>query len=102
MAIASVNPTTGETVRSFEPDGPAAIETKLTRAVAAFRPWSRSGIDARAAILSRAAGLMKAETERLAVLATEEMGKTIRAARDEVGKCAATLQHYAQHAAPWL
>jgi succinate-semialdehyde dehydrogenase / glutarate-semialdehyde dehydrogenase len=102
MAIASVNPTTGETVRSFEPDGPPAIETKLARAAGAFPAWSRSGVDARAAILSRAAGLMKAETEPLATLATDEMGKTIRAARDEVGKCAATLLHYAQNAARWL
>ena len=102
MAIASVNPTTGETVRSFEPDSPAALDTKLTRAARVFHTWSRSGIDARAAILSRTAALMKSEIEALAALATDEMGKTIRAARDEVGKCAATLLHYAQNAARWL
>jgi succinate-semialdehyde dehydrogenase/glutarate-semialdehyde dehydrogenase len=102
MAIASVNPTTGETERSFEPDSAAALESKLARAAGAFHAWSRSGVDARAAILSRAAALMTAETEPLAALATNEMGKTIRAARDEVGKCAATLLHYAQNAARWL
>src|SRR3954453_18013382 len=102
MAIASVNPFTGETVRSFEADTSAALETKLARAAGAFRAWSRAGVDAGAGILARAAAVMKAETEPLAALATDEMGKTIRAARDEVGKCAATLLHYAQNASRWL
>src|SRR5258708_33866156 len=39
MAIASINPTTGETLRSFVPISSAELESKLALAAAAFRSW---------------------------------------------------------------
>jgi succinate-semialdehyde dehydrogenase/glutarate-semialdehyde dehydrogenase len=36
MAIASINPATGETLRTFDPLGEATIEEKLALASAAF------------------------------------------------------------------
>jgi acyl-CoA reductase-like NAD-dependent aldehyde dehydrogenase len=41
QALASINPATGETVRTFEALAPAQIEEKLARAADAFRRWRR-------------------------------------------------------------
>jgi len=102
MSIASVNPTTGEVVRRFEADGELEIEAKVQRAADAFRRWRLTSLETRATLLGGAGALMATDSEVLARLATDEMGKTLRAARDEVAKCAATLIHYADHAAAWL
>ena len=48
MAIESVNPATGERLRAFEPQAPAAVEAKLAAAAAAFKSWSRRPVAERA------------------------------------------------------
>jgi len=102
MPIASVNPFSGETLRTFEPDDDARIEEKLTRARQAFDQWHREPITARADVLRAAARLLDDERETFAALATKEMGKTISAARDEVAKCAVTCRYYAENVGPFL
>lgn len=98
MRFATVNPATGETIRTFEVLDDAAIETKLERAHAAFRSWKRTPFAERADRMRRVAELLLAEKERLARIAVEEMGKPIVAARAEVEKCAWVCRHYADEA----
>jgi succinate-semialdehyde dehydrogenase/glutarate-semialdehyde dehydrogenase len=102
MPIASVNPFSGETLRTFEADDDTRIEEKLARARQAFDKWRREPVAARADVLRAAARILDDERERFAALATEEMGKTISAARDEVAKCALTCRYYADSAAVFL
>src|SRR3569832_1010602 len=102
MPIASVNPFSGETLRTFEPDDDARIEQKLACARGAFEKWRRVPVAARAEVLRAAARILDDERDRFAALATSEMGKTIRAARDEVAKCALTCRYYADNAAAFL
>src|SRR3569833_860726 len=102
MPIASVNPFSGETLRTFEADDDARIEEKLARARRAFDEWRREPVTARAEVLRAAARILDDEREIFAALATSEMGKTIRAARDEVAKCALTCRYYADNAAAFL
>src|SRR3569832_265550 len=102
MPIASVNPFSGETLRTFEPDDDARIEQKLACARGAFEKWRRVPVAARAEVLRAAARILDDERDRFAALATSEMGKTIRAARDEVAKCALTCRYYADNAAAVL
>src|SRR3569833_2691970 len=102
MPIASVNPFSGETLRTFEPDDDARIEQKLACARGAFEKWRREPVAARAEVLRAAARILDDERDRFAALATSEMGKTIRAARDEVAKCALTCRYYANNAAAFL
>ena len=42
MAIATINPTTGETVRTFEPLSDDALEERLARAAAAAASYRRT------------------------------------------------------------
>lgn len=98
LAIASVNPATGELLRRFEPLPDAQIEDKLRRAASAFSIYRKSPFAERARMMVRAAGILDAEQQSLARLMTTEMGKTFRSALDEVAKCAWGCRYYAENA----
>ena len=87
--LASINPATGDTVAEFEEHSVDEVERRLSASVEAFREWSARSVTERAVVLSRMAGLLETERDRIAGLMTLEMGKTFRAARDEATKCAA-------------
>jgi succinate-semialdehyde dehydrogenase / glutarate-semialdehyde dehydrogenase len=98
----SLNSTTGEILREFEPHSDAEVENRLQLAVVAFGAFRASPLDSRAGILMRAAELLEAEKERLGRLMTLEMGKLVRAAVQEAEKCAAGCRYYARNAAAFL
>jgi succinate-semialdehyde dehydrogenase/glutarate-semialdehyde dehydrogenase len=97
MAIATTNPATGETVRTFDELTAEEIERKLQRAAETFSAFRGTGFAERAEMMNRAADIFEAETDELARLATLEMGKTLASAKAEVGKCAAGCRWYAEH-----
>jgi succinate-semialdehyde dehydrogenase/glutarate-semialdehyde dehydrogenase len=99
MAIASIDPRTGEILERFEPLDDRQIEERLEVAQRAFRAWRRTSFDERARPMRRAAELLEAEKERLARIMTEEMGKTLVSAIAEAEKCAKACRHYAENAA---
>ena len=102
MPIASVDPTTGKTVRSFEPLSLGRIDDLLSLAQEAFQDWRRRPIAERAAVVGRAADVLLRRRDELAGLMTLEMGKLRRAAAAEVEKCANCCRHYAEHGARYL
>ena len=97
MAIATVNPATGETIKTFRALTPDEIATTLNRARDAFPEWSHRTPTERAAIVQRASDLLEARKEEYARLMTLEMGKLIGAAGEEAAKCAAGCRFYAKH-----
>jgi succinate-semialdehyde dehydrogenase/glutarate-semialdehyde dehydrogenase len=102
MAFATINPTTGETVRIFAALTEAELETKLGRAAQAFAEHRRSSFSQRAEKMMAAAKILEDETEKLARLMTLEMGKPLAQARAEVAKCATACRFYAAHAKKFL
>ena len=98
MPIATINPASGETVRTFAAHDDAHVEAALARAAEAAIAWRRRPVAARAAIVARAGEVLDRERERYARLMTLEMGKPLQAARDEAAKCATTCRWYAEHA----
>ena len=99
MAYRSINPFTGELLRTFDQLTDAQVESALTQADGAFRrTWSKAAFRDRARIVSRAASLMRERKESLARLAAIEMGKRISEGRDEVELSAAILQYFADRA----
>lgn len=97
--IASVNPATGETLQTFAPLTNVEVDARLALGQQAAAEWRRTSVAERARVLRRAAALLDQEQETHARLMTTEMGKLIRAAREEVAKCALALRYYADHAA---
>ena len=102
MAIATVNPATGQLVKSFEPMPDSEVEEKIQRAVTAFLKFRRLSFAERAAMMSKAASILESEKNDLAALMTTEMGKTLRSARDEAVKCAWACRYYAENAEQFL
>ena len=97
MAIQSINPATGEVLRSFEPLAEEALRSKIALAHEAFRAYFEVPLDHRALCMRKLAGILEYEQEELAQLLTREMGKTITASRAEITKCAAACRYYAEN-----
>ncbi len=97
MAIATINPATGETLKTYEPLSDEALEDKLARAAAAWTSYRRTSPEERSGWLRAAADVLDADTDTVAELMTTEMGKTLASAKAEVGKCAKGLRWYAEH-----
>jgi succinate-semialdehyde dehydrogenase/glutarate-semialdehyde dehydrogenase len=102
MPIATVNPTTGETLRTFEPATDRQIDEALTRGVNAFVEHRRLPFAERSALMTRAAEILEAEKNELGRLMTLEMGKPIGAAIAEAEKCGLACRYYAERAASFL
>jgi succinate-semialdehyde dehydrogenase/glutarate-semialdehyde dehydrogenase len=95
--IASINPATGETVRSFDRLTEAEIDEKLARAEAAYRAYRRTSFAERGRWLAAAGEILEKERDRLGQIMTLEMGKPIGAARAEAAKCALACRYYVEH-----
>jgi succinate-semialdehyde dehydrogenase/glutarate-semialdehyde dehydrogenase len=102
MPIATINPATGETVRTFEPYTDAQIEERIARAAGTFRAYRRTPLSQRADWMLRTAAILESEQEAFGRLMTLEMGKLLKAGREEAVKCAWGCRYYAENAQRFL
>ncbi len=102
MPFESVNPTTGERIRSYPSLDAAGVEAALERAAAAFETWRNVSFDERSARMRHAARILEDEAPELGAIMTREMGKPIGAGEAEAEKCAWACRFYADHAASFL
>jgi len=102
MPIATVNPTTGETEKVFDPDDDARVEAKLAAAATAFAQLRATSFEERSHLASSAADLLEGELPDIGRVLTTEMGKTFGSAKAEVAKCATALRYFADHAEAML
>ena len=100
--ISSINPATGAVVAEFDEHTDTQVERMLDDAVTAQKRWARQPIEARAAVLTAVAGVLRARKAEYARLITTEMGKPLAEAEAEIEKCAWTCDHYAQHGPGYL
>jgi len=102
MPIATINPATGETVRTFEPISSAEVDSKIKAAYDAFHKHRRTSFADRAAKMRKAAEILESEKDRWARIMTLEMGKTLKSAGDEALKCAWACRYYADNSEKFL
>src|SRR5215211_531165 len=72
MAIATVNPATGETLKTYEPLSDEALEEKLDRAATAWASYRRTSPEQRAGWLNAAADVLDGDAGTVAELMTTE------------------------------
>jgi len=102
MAIASINPATGEKLREFSSFDHGEIEKRLKGAENASRKYRRTAFSERRELVAATAELLLQEKDRLAEIITLEMGKLFRASVEEVRRCARGCQFYAENAERFL
>jgi len=98
MAIASINPATGETLREFSALSAEQIEQQLQLAADTFKTYRRTSFADRSRMMARAAEILETEKQELGKLMTTEMGKPLKAAIGEAEKCAWVCRYYAENA----
>jgi succinate-semialdehyde dehydrogenase/glutarate-semialdehyde dehydrogenase len=103
MAYRTTNPATGEVEKSFDTINDAALAAILDEAERCYREdWPRRGVEDRAAILKRAAAIIRDEQQVLAETMSRDMGKLVSQAIGELQLSAAILDYYADTAAEFL
>jgi succinate-semialdehyde dehydrogenase/glutarate-semialdehyde dehydrogenase len=102
MSFQTVNPATGEAIRTYEFHDAAELRGRLDGARAAFREWSRVPLADRTALLAKVAAGLRENADRHAELMTREMGKPLAQAKAEVEKCAWACDYYVENAAAFL
>src|SRR6516162_3413728 len=88
MAIATINPATGELVKKFDAFTDAQVDEKISRAANSFRSFRKTSFADRARWMKKAGDILVAEKDSLGRLMTLEMGKTLASAVAEAEKCA--------------
>ncbi|GAB3199783.1 succinate-semialdehyde dehydrogenase/glutarate-semialdehyde dehydrogenase [Pontibacter aydingkolensis] len=102
MAIQSINPATGEVIKTFQADSPEEVTAKVEAAEKAFQQWKEVSFDERAKYMHKQADILEQEAEKYGRIITLEMGKPLKDAIAEVKKCAKACRYYADHAAEFM
>lgn len=92
------DPATGEVIGRAADAGAAETDRAIEAAQDAFSGWSQETAYRRAEVLWSAHRLMVERTEELALLMTQEQGKPLKAARNEVRYAADFLAWFAEEA----
>ena len=98
MPIASINPTTGQTLKTFDALSANQIGEKLQLAANTFRSYRRTPFAERTRMMLRAAEILETRKNEFAKVMTTEMGKPLKAAVSEAEKCAWVCRYYAETA----
>lgn len=102
MPIESINPATGEVTKEFKEWSAHETGLAVEESHAAWPGWRDSSFSARAALMAKAAELLRARAGEFARIMALEMGKPVTQGRGEVEKCAWVCDFYAEHAAAFL
>src|ERR1043166_838313 len=102
MPIASINPSTGETLKTFDALSAQQLEEKPRPAADTFRTYRRTTFAERTPMMLRAAEILETRKHEFAKVMTLEMGKPIKAAVSEAEKCAWVCRYYAETASQHL
>ncbi len=100
--MTSVNPATGAVLNTYQADDSKKIEKAVKQAQKAQQGWRELTLPQRGKVLKAIAAQLRAQKQKLAELATAEMGKPIQQSLTEVEKCAATFDFYAKNGPKFL
>lgn len=99
--ISTINPSTEEVLREYNLITKEEVADLARKSKKAYKEW-RKDYKRRTGFLYAFANEFKKERERLAKVATLEMGKTIKEARSEIDKCAWAVEYFADNGGVFL
>ncbi len=97
MTMEAIDPSTGETIATYETYDESQVERRLAGSWSAYQSWRTTSFDERGQLLRAVADELESRRDDLATLMVHEMGKTIGAAEGEVDKCAKVCRYEADH-----
>jgi succinate-semialdehyde dehydrogenase/glutarate-semialdehyde dehydrogenase len=100
--LESINPATGQLIADYEEHSSGQVSAIIDKAHESFLSWRGWPFGERARILENVADELESNTEQLARLMADEMGKPIGGGRGEVEKCAWVCRYYAENAENFL
>jgi betaine-aldehyde dehydrogenase/aminobutyraldehyde dehydrogenase len=90
-----INPATGETIGEVPEGTQADVDRAVEAAAKAWAEWREVTPAERAALLLKLADVIDEHTEELAQIESQNVGKPLAAARDEMPVCADNLRFFA-------
>lgn len=102
MTITTVNPATGENIKSYEEMAVTEVNRIIDSAAVAARTWRALDFAERANCMYQMAELLLNRKEEYAKLIAMEMGKPLAQGLSEIEKCALVCKHFADHAEDYL
>lgn len=99
--ISTINPSTEEVIKEYNLITKEEVIDLARKSKKAFKEW-RKDYKKRTGYLYAFANEFKKEREKLAKVATLEMGKTIKEARSEIDKCAWAVEYFADNGGVFL
>ncbi|HMB91780.1 MAG TPA: NAD-dependent succinate-semialdehyde dehydrogenase [Rhodothermales bacterium] len=102
MSLTSINPATGETIKTYDELTASEIDERVDRAADAFKRHRQTSFAERAEKMRTAGNILEDRADEWGRLMTEEMGKPIAQATGEARKCAWVCRYYADHAGEFL
>ena len=98
MSIDSINPSTGEVIKSFTRHSRAEVTTAVDDCHNAFTGWKKTTYNERSVLLFNVSKVLRDNKKKFGELMTLEMGKPFKQSIAEVEKCAWVCEYYAQNA----
>ncbi len=98
MAIESVNPSTGDTIKTYDEMTPQQTAAAVAEAHEAWKTWRKVPFRERAVPMKKAAAILRQRKEEFATLMALEMGKPFKQGIAEAEKSALGCDYYADHA----
>ncbi|GAA0516867.1 NAD-dependent succinate-semialdehyde dehydrogenase [Tatumella terrea] len=102
MPFSTINPYTGETIKTFADATDSEIAAAITRADETFKQWRVLSISDRVPVLQKAADILRERKTAFAKIITLEMGKILAEAEAEVELSAAIFEYYVNNAGKLL
>ena len=98
MGYATINPFTGEVIKTFPDATDSHVSDAISKAHHAFLDWKSTSFATRVRILQKAADLLRAQKDEFAHLLTLEMGKLVGEAYAEIELSAQIFEYYVHNA----
>lgn len=97
MPLETINPATGELVKTFTEMTKKEVDDIIDHSHDAFLSWRNVRYSERSKLMMNAANVLREGKEEYGKILTLEMGKTIKQAIAEVEKCAWVCEYYAKN-----
>lgn len=98
MGYATINPFTGEVIKTFPDATDSYVSDAISKAHHAFLDWKSTAFATRVHILQKAADLLRTQNDEFAHLLTLEMGKLVGEAYAEIELSAQIFEYYVHNA----